>query len=214
MARHTHPVARAKHAREHTRMQRTRYIERRWQRLKSGEMMNDYPYSCHYNGFEFGGFGGRSWWSEEEQEIAELVSACGPVVFVDSESARRLPARLRESLDWTLNERLNGLANRLSHRGHDWDGECFAERYPRAYWKRAWQIEADGEIAELELLDELAGKWLRIRHSGIFCTTAICHCMGCDGRYEEEMIWEEWCDGEPQEGVGFRRWRPQPRRRS
>jgi hypothetical protein len=191
MARHTHPTPRAKHSRAHTRDYRERYIEKRWQRMKRGEWIRDAAYGWMRpdNGFTFGEWGIP--WSEEEARIAEIVGESGPVVFVEAETARRLPMELRDALSYSFSRRLQYLPKRLTYRGRDWDGDNPAERFHRAYRKCESMREVEEGFKEMEFYK----RWRINKMNGLDCTSAICICGGCMDRWVDEQIWEDYLDG-------------------
>lgn len=195
MPRHTNPRVRAKHARAHTRYQRERWIEKRWNRLKSGEKINDRAWHCNYHGFSIGrwGFGLRD---EAEIAIAKIVGQNGPEVFVHPETARQLSPELRWELDTGLDRRIQILPDRLSYDGRNWDGELpLSARYPRSSRKRGATAEIEAEMERWDAWDGPYSFW-HDKEEGLpeFM------------RLEEwsHYYWEAWLDGDydtPEEGV-------------
>jgi hypothetical protein len=125
MPRHTRVRAKAKHSRAEIRHQRARWTERRWQRLKSGERIQDAAqHSWDRNDWLLCRWSYRPL-DEEEQALADALGQSGPFVSVHPELARRLPLKQQLFVSTpydTLTERLHALPRRLSYRGRKYDG--------------------------------------------------------------------------------------------
>lgn len=189
MPRHTRVRAKAKHSRAEIRHQRKRWTKRRWQRLKSGEYIQDAAQH---------GWGRHDWllcrwgWrplTEEEKALAGVLGQVGPFLSIHPEVARRLPHEQQLFVGSpydTLAERLHALPRRLSYRGRKYDGWGWG--YPknlrfaltgRHRHKQRWRAEVEEELWQSK-------QQMQRYHDRSDCSI-LCRCEACEYRSGE------WC---------------------